>query len=42
MALALGRSPQTEVMEGLHKLSKNLQNDVGVLFTNKNREEVLT
>jgi len=42
MALALGKSPQTEVMEGLHKLSKNLHNDVGVLFTNKSRDEVLT
>merc|ERR1712136_257356 len=37
MALALGNSPQTEIMEGLHKLSKNLVNDVGVLFTNKPR-----
>lgn len=42
MALALGKSPQTEVMEGLHKLSKKLHNDVGVLFTNKSRDEVLT
>jgi mRNA turnover protein 4 len=42
MALALGKSPETEVMEGLHKLSKNLHNDVGVLFTNKSRDEVLT
>jgi len=41
MALALGKSPQTEIMEGLHKLSKNLVNDVGVLFTNKPRDEVL-
>ena len=41
MALALGNSPQTEIMEGLHKLSKKLVNDVGVLFTNKPKDEVL-
>uniref|UniRef100_H2ZR34 Ribosome assembly factor mrt4 n=1 Tax=Ciona savignyi TaxID=51511 RepID=H2ZR34_CIOSA len=41
MALALGRSQETEVMTGLYKLSNKLINEVGVLFTNKTKEEVI-
>ena len=41
MAIALGRSAQDEYRDNLHKVSKRLQGQCGLLFTNKNKEEVL-
>ncbi|CAK8695549.1 unnamed protein product [Clavelina lepadiformis] len=42
MALALGKTPETEIMNGLHKLSTKLANEVGVLFTSKSNEDVIS
>ncbi|XP_014785485.1 mRNA turnover protein 4 homolog [Octopus bimaculoides] len=41
MALALGKSIETEYRENLHKLSAQLRGQAGLLFTNKTKEEVL-
>ncbi|XP_065063121.1 mRNA turnover protein 4 homolog [Rhopilema esculentum] len=41
MAVALGRSHEDEYKENLHEVSKRLKGNVGLLFTNKSREEVL-
>ncbi|XP_078483376.1 mRNA turnover protein 4 homolog [Ciona intestinalis] len=41
MALAFGRSPETEIMNGLYKFSTKLVNEVGVLFTSKSKEDVV-
>ncbi|PVH61262.1 hypothetical protein PAHAL_3G001600 [Panicum hallii] len=40
MQIALGRSPADEAKTGLHKLSKFLQGDSGLFFTNLPRDEV--
>jgi len=40
MQIALGRSPADEAKTGLHKLSKFLQGDSGLLFTNLPRDDV--
>ncbi|PSN40831.1 mRNA turnover protein 4 [Blattella germanica] len=42
MALGLGKTKETEVHDKLHKLSKHLSGQCGLLFTNKEEEEVLT
>jgi len=42
MALALGKTTEAEVKPGLHKLSSRLSGDCGLLFTNKDEEEVVT
>ena len=39
--VALGRSPEEEVRDGLHRLSRLLEGDTGLLFTSRDREEVL-
>ncbi|KAG7199494.1 hypothetical protein KM043_014114 [Ampulex compressa] len=41
MALALGKSPEEEPAEGLHKLSNVLKGQCGLLFTNRSKDEVL-
>lgn len=41
IALALGKSPETEVAEGLHKLSASLRGQCGLLFTNRPKKQVL-
>uniref|UniRef100_A0A0D3HH68 Ribosome assembly factor mrt4 n=1 Tax=Oryza barthii TaxID=65489 RepID=A0A0D3HH68_9ORYZ len=40
MQIALGRSPADEAKTGLHKLSKFLQGDTGLFFTNLPRDDV--
>lgn len=40
MALALGKTPETEHQQNLHKVSKRLEGQCGLLFTNKQLEEV--
>ncbi|OAD52222.1 mRNA turnover protein 4 like protein, partial [Eufriesea mexicana] len=41
IALALGKLPENEVANGLHKLSLALRGQCGLLFTNRNKKEVL-
>ncbi|XP_062363565.1 mRNA turnover protein 4 homolog isoform X1 [Cinclus cinclus] len=40
MMVALGREPSSEYKENLHKVSKHLRGEVGLLFTNRTRDEV--
>ncbi|KNC81327.1 mRNA turnover protein 4 [Sphaeroforma arctica JP610] len=40
MAKAIGDTVETEVAENIHKVSKQIVGDVGLLFTNKTLEEV--
>ncbi|XP_061458168.1 mRNA turnover protein 4 homolog isoform X2 [Rhineura floridana] len=40
MKVALGRSPTDEYRDNLHQVSKLLQGEVGLLFTNRTKEEV--
>uniref|UniRef100_A0AAR2JKL8 Ribosome assembly factor mrt4 n=2 Tax=Pygocentrus nattereri TaxID=42514 RepID=A0AAR2JKL8_PYGNA len=40
MMIALGKGPTDEYKDNLHKVSKYLRGEVGVLFTNKTKEEV--
>lgn len=39
--VALGRSPEEEVRDNLHHLSKRLEGDTGLLFTSRSRDEVV-
>ena len=39
--VALGRSPEEEVRDNLHHLSKRLEGDTGLLFTSRTKEEVI-
>ncbi|RNA04320.1 mRNA turnover 4 -like protein [Brachionus plicatilis] len=41
IALALGRDPESEYKENLNKVTPYLVGNVGLLFTNKTKEEVL-
>ena len=41
IALALGKTPENEVAEELHKLSAALKGQCGLLFTNRSKKEVL-
>ena len=41
MAIALGRSKETECRESLHKLSKKLSGQMVVLFTNRTKDDVM-
>ncbi|XP_078414162.1 mRNA turnover protein 4 homolog [Cetorhinus maximus] len=41
MMVALGREPADEYKDGLHKVSKQLQGEVGLLFTNRTKVEVI-
>ncbi|XP_051895475.1 mRNA turnover protein 4 homolog [Pristis pectinata] len=41
MMLALGKGPADEYKDGLHKISKHLQGEVGLLFTNRTKAEVI-
>ncbi|XP_038677647.1 mRNA turnover protein 4 homolog [Scyliorhinus canicula] len=41
MMVALGREPADEYKDGLHKVSKQLQGEVGLLFTNRTKAEVI-
>ncbi|XP_065096861.1 mRNA turnover protein 4 homolog [Paramisgurnus dabryanus] len=40
MTIALGKGPTDEYKDNLHKVSRFLRGEVGVLFTNKTRDEV--
>ncbi|XP_019397037.1 PREDICTED: mRNA turnover protein 4 homolog [Crocodylus porosus] len=40
MMVALGRGPADEYKENLHKISKHLRGEVGLLFTNRTTNEV--
>ncbi|XP_066526386.1 mRNA turnover protein 4 homolog [Hoplias malabaricus] len=40
MMIALGKGPTDEYKDNLHKMSRFLRGEVGVLFTNKTKEEV--
>eukprot|EP00122_Pirum_gemmata_P001896 Pgem_evm1s1713 len=40
MAMALGRTPEEEMGDDLHKLANSMHGEVGLLFTNKNKKEV--
>ncbi|KAF4107032.1 mRNA turnover protein 4 homolog [Onychostoma macrolepis] len=40
MMIALGKGPTDEHKDNLHKVSKFLRGEVGVLFTNKTKDEV--
>ena len=40
MMLALGRSLSDEYKDNLHRVSKRLRGEVGLLFTNRTKEEV--
>ena len=41
MAYALGRTAEEEYRENLHKISRRLYGQRGLLFTNKSQEEVV-
>ncbi|XP_060114779.1 mRNA turnover protein 4 homolog [Heteronotia binoei] len=41
MMVALGRSPADEYKENLHQVSKHLRGEVGLLFSNRTKAEVL-
>ncbi|ELU10513.1 hypothetical protein CAPTEDRAFT_156508 [Capitella teleta] len=41
MSFALGQTPETEYRDALHKLTRKLQGQVGLLFTNSTKEEVI-
>ncbi|XP_042333963.1 mRNA turnover protein 4 homolog [Sceloporus undulatus] len=41
MMVALGRSPTDEYKDNLHQISKHLRGEVGLLFTNRTKEEVI-
>ncbi|XP_029085855.1 mRNA turnover protein 4 homolog isoform X1 [Monodon monoceros] len=40
MMVALGRSPSDEYKDNLHRVSEKLRGEVGLLFTNRTKEEV--
>lgn len=40
MMVALGKEPSSEYKENLHQVSKHLRGEVGLLFTNRTKEEV--
>lgn len=40
MQVALGRTPETECVHGVHKLIKYMTGEVGLLFTNRAEQEV--
>ncbi|XP_075762597.1 mRNA turnover protein 4 homolog [Pelodiscus sinensis] len=40
MMVALGRGPADEYKENLHQVSKHLRGEVGLLFTNRTKDEV--
>ncbi|KFO72711.1 mRNA turnover protein 4, partial [Cuculus canorus] len=40
MMVALGREPSSEYRENLHKVSRRLKGEVGLLFTDRTRDEV--
>lgn len=41
IAVGLGRTPEEEVQEDLHKVAKCLRGQCGLLFTNSSKDEVL-
>jgi mRNA turnover protein 4 len=41
ISLALGRGPESEYKDNLHKIVPFLLGNIGLLFTNKSKEEVL-
>ena len=41
IAIALGRTKESESRENLHEVSKRLKGQCGILFTDKPKEEVM-
>ncbi|KAL7975819.1 hypothetical protein Chor_004558 [Crotalus horridus] len=41
MIVALGHSPSDEYKDNLHEVSKHLRGEVGLLFTNRTKDEVI-
>ena len=41
ISLALGRGPESEYKENLHKITSHLFGNIGLLFTNRPKEEIL-
>lgn len=41
MQIALGRTIEEEYLDGLHKVSEQLEGDVGLLFTNRDHDAVI-
>ena len=41
MKVALGKDAQDEYRDNLHKISRKLQGNVGLLFTNETKEDVI-
>eukprot|EP01099_Mayorella_cantabrigiensis_P004050 TRINITY_DN3045_c0_g1_i1.p1 TRINITY_DN3045_c0_g1~~TRINITY_DN3045_c0_g1_i1.p1 ORF type:complete len:220 (-),score=48.81 TRINITY_DN3045_c0_g1_i1:22-681(-) len=41
MEIALGRTPETEAKQNIHKLTKMISGECGLLFTNKTKDQVL-
>lgn len=41
VSLALGRTPESEYKANLHKLTRYLVGNVGLLFTNNEQKEVV-
>jgi len=41
MAIALGRTAEDEAKDNLHKLTKELRGQTGLLFTNATKKEVV-
>ena len=41
MALALGKTKESEAADNLHKLSKHVKGQCGLLFTNEDKDTVI-
>ena len=41
VSVALGRGPESEYKDNLHKVSEKLKGNVGLLFTNRSKEDVV-
>jgi mRNA turnover protein 4 len=41
VALALGKSPESEILQDVHKISERLQGECGLLFTSRSESEVM-
>lgn len=41
MAIALGRTQESEVQKNLHKVAAHVVGECGLLFTNKSKDEVV-
>eukprot|EP00128_Syssomonas_multiformis_P015771 Colp12_sorted_trinity150504_noHs@27922 len=41
MAIALGKTPEEEYKDNIHQIAERLEGNVGLLFTNKEKDEVV-